>query len=127
MTTTRRLSKAYDERIAVRRFTYKSWLLSGLLLVFGTVLIGYLMSRFTDASLPWLDAGTTSLSLIAQLWMNKKYLENWVLWILADFVYLYQYGVKELYLTMGLYAVFLLLAVSGYLNWKKEEVAVHER
>lgn len=119
--------KAYDERIAVRRFTNKSWLLSGLLLVFGTVLIGYLMSRFTDASLPWLDAGTTSLSLIAQLWMNKKYLENWVLWILADFVYLYQYGVKELYLTMGLYAVFLLLAVSGYLNWKKEEVAVHER
>jgi len=115
--------KASDERIAVRRFTPQNWLLSAVLLVFGTVVIGYLMSSYTNAALPWLDAGTTSLSLIAQLWMNKKYLENWVLWILVDFVYLYQYGVKELYVTMGLYAVFLVLAVSGYLNWKKEEIA----
>ena len=101
-------------------------LLSGALALAGTLLIGYLMNRFTDASLPWLDAGTTSVSLVAQYWLNKKYLENWILWIFVDFVYLYQYGVKELYITMALYAVFLLLAVSGYLNWKKQEVAAHD-
>jgi nicotinamide mononucleotide transporter len=118
--------KAYDERIAIHRFTPKHWLLSGALIVAGTACIGFLMSQYTDASLPWLDAGTTSVSLVAQFWLNKKYLENWVLWIFVDFVYLYQYGVKELYITMVLYAVFLLLAVSGYLNWKKQEVAAHD-
>ena len=76
------------------------------------------MGRLTDASLPYVDAFTTMLSLLAQWWLNKKYLENWLLWVAADTVYLYQYAAKGLYLTTALYAVFLVMAIIGYRQWK---------
>ncbi len=112
--------RAADDRIAVRPLALPQWLLTGGLLAVGTVGIGYLLHRFTDAALPWVDALTTSLSLLAQWWMNKKYVDNWILWIIADVIYLYQYAYKALYFTTALYAVFLVLAVLGYLEWKKK-------
>jgi nicotinamide mononucleotide transporter len=83
----------------------------------GTLLLGFALQRLTDASLPWLDAFTTTLSLLAQWWTNRRYVENWLLWIAADAVYLYQYSYKALYFTTALYAAFLLLAVVGYRTW----------
>ncbi len=115
--------RAADDKIAIRRLSSRQWIYTGVTQVFGTVLLGYTMHRLTDAALPWLDAFTTTLSLIAQWWMNKKYLENWTLWILVDVVYLYQYTVKDLYLTTGLYAVFLGLAAMGHVEWKKKVAA----
>ena len=112
--------RANDDRIAVRPLTMNQWLLTGILLVAGTAGIGYLLHRFTDAALPWVDALTTTLSLLAQWWMNKKYVDNWILWIIADVIYLYQYAYKALYFTTVLYAVFLVLAVLGYREWKKK-------
>ena len=115
-------NRADDDRIAVRKLAPQQWLLTGGLLVLGTLGIGYLLQRFTDAALPWVDALTTSLSLLAQWWMNKKYLDNWTLWIIADAIYLYQYAYKALYFTTVLYAVFLVLAVMGLREWKQKMV-----
>ncbi len=115
--------RAADDRIAVRQLVLPQWLLTGALLVIGTAGIGYLLHRFTDAALPWVDALTTTLSLLAQWWMNKKYVDNWTLWIVADVIYLYQYAYKALYFTTALYAVFLVLAILGYLEWKKKLAA----
>jgi nicotinamide mononucleotide transporter len=112
--------RADDDKIAVGRLNMVQWGMSGGLQIAGTLAIGYGMARFTDAALPWLDAFTTVMSLIAQWWMNHKYLENWVLWIVVDLIYLYQYTAKGLYLTTGLYFVFFILAVFGYREWKKK-------
>lgn len=112
--------RAADDKIAVGRLNRRQWSVSGVVQVLGTLLLGYTMHRFTDAALPWIDAFTTTMSLLAQWWMNKKYLENWVLWITVDVIYLYQYSTKALYLTTGLYAVFTVLAVIGYFEWKRK-------
>ena len=48
--------------------------------------IGYYMSHQTNAALPYWDASTTSLSLVAQWLLSRKKLENWILWIVADFL-----------------------------------------
>jgi nicotinamide mononucleotide transporter len=112
--------RADDEKIAIGRLSLFQWGASGVVQVAGTIALGYTMSRFTDAALPWLDAFTTVMSLIAQWWVNKKYLENWVLWMLVDLIYLYQYTVKGLYLTTGLYFVFFILAILGYREWRKK-------
>jgi nicotinamide mononucleotide transporter len=113
--------RADDDKIAVRNLSDRQWRVTGLLLAVGTLCIGYTMQRFTDASLPWMDAFTTTLSLLAQWWMNKKFLENWILWIAVDVVYLYQYSYKALYFTTALYAVFLGLAIWGYFEWRKKQ------
>ena len=113
--------KALDEKIAIRRLSIPQWGITASLVLVGTIVAGFLLQRYTDAALPYLDAFTTVVSLSAQWWMNKKYLENWLLWIGVDAVYLYQYSVKSLFLTTGLYAVFLGLAIMGYQEWRRKE------
>ena len=81
--------------------------------------LGAILSRTTDAALPWLDSATTSTSLVAQFMMTRKILENWVIWIAVDVVYVGMFIYKELYLTAGLYAAFFVLAVAGYRQWKR--------
>ena len=84
-----------------------------------TAVVGGCLHSRTDAALPWLDAGTTSFSLAAQLLMTRKWIENWILWILVDLVYVYMYVVKDLHATAVLYTLFLGLAVAGLVEWRR--------
>ena len=72
-----------------------------------------------NADLAYPDATTTVLSLIAQYLMARKILESWLIWITVDILSLGIYSYKELYLTTGLYAVFLGLATLGFFKWRK--------
>ena len=83
------------------------------------LLLGTILGRYTDAALPWLDSTTTATSLIAQWMMAKKILENWLVWVAVDVVYIGMFLFKSLTLTAVLYAVFLVLSATGYLQWKK--------
>lgn len=81
-------------------------------------LLGTLLHRTTNAALPYLDSTTTSTSLIAQWMMTKKLLENWIVWVAVDVVYIGMFIYKSLYVTAGLYLVFLILSMMGYGEWK---------
>jgi len=92
------------------------------LLIIGIVcaaVLGTLLARFTDAALPYVDSATTSTSLVAQWMMTRKILENWAVWMAVDVVYVGMFIYKHLYLTAGLYTVFFVLAVMGYVQWKR--------
>jgi nicotinamide mononucleotide transporter len=77
-----------------------------------------LLHRTRNAALPYLDSATTSTSLVAQWMMTKKLLENWVVWVAVDVVYIGMFIYKSLYVTALLYLVFLVLSVMGYRQWK---------
>lgn len=85
----------------------------------GSALLGTVLRHATDAALPFMDSFLSSTSLVAQWMMTKKLLENWVVWIAVDVLYVGMFLFKGLYLTAGLYAVFLGLAVRGYLDWRR--------
>ncbi|NUO40361.1 MAG: nicotinamide mononucleotide transporter [Gemmatimonadaceae bacterium] len=85
----------------------------------GSALLGTLLRQTTDAALPFMDSFLSSTSLVAQWMMTKKLLENWLVWIAVDVLYVGMFLFKGLYLTAGLYAVFLGLAVRGYLDWRR--------
>ena len=85
----------------------------------GAALLGLTLYRHTDASLPFWDSSTTSFSLVAQWMQARKWIENWVLWIVVDVVYVGIYGYKRLFPTAGLYAVFVGLAVLGLVEWRR--------
>jgi len=72
-------------------------------------------------SAPFLDALTTVLSLIAQYLLNWKRLENWYVWIIADIIYVGLYAYKHLYLTAILYALFIIMCLSGLAAWKRSQ------
>jgi nicotinamide mononucleotide transporter len=96
-------------------------LLAGLNLVAWLALAAIL--RKTDAALPWLDALLTTTSLVAQWMMTRKILENWILWIAVDIVYVPMFLSQRLYATALLYAAFLVLAVMGFVEWRRSMVA----
>jgi nicotinamide mononucleotide transporter len=90
------------------------------LIVLGTwVLLATVTSRIPGAALPWLDAILVAISLVAQWMMTRKLLENWLLWIGVDVVYVGLFINRDLPLTAVLYAVFLGLAVLGYVQWRR--------
>jgi nicotinamide mononucleotide transporter len=110
---------AGDEMLAPTRAPGRA--LAGMLILgmVSSVAIGAAIGRNTDASLPWVDASTTSFSLIAQWMQTRKWIENWWLWIVVDAVYVGMYLIKALYLTAGLYLVFVMLAVMGLVEWRR--------
>lgn len=84
----------------------------------GAIVIGWFMHRFTDASLPWMDAALSSFSLVAQYWTARRHAASWLLWIGVDILYVGMFAFKDLWLTAGLYAAMILLAVLGYRRWR---------
>lgn len=85
----------------------------------GAIAIGWFTSRFTNAALPWMDAGLSSFSLVAQYWTARRHAASWLLWILVDVLYVGMFVFKELWLTAGLYAAMVGLAVLGYRRWQQ--------
>ena len=78
---------------------------------------GYLLFRFTDASYPFVDSTVLVLSILAQLQLMERKLENWIFWIIVDGIATPLFASKELYLTAAIYAAFFLNAVAGLWNW----------
>ena len=89
----------------------------------GVVLTGAILLFLrltTDAALPFWDASTTAFSLVAQWMMNEKLVENWLLWVVIDVIYVPFYVVQGLWLTgVVVYAISVWLAWRGYVDWRK--------
>ncbi len=83
------------------------------------VLIGCVLDRFTDSTVPWADAFTTALSIVAMWMLARKYVEQWLVWIVADMACSILYVYKDLWFTAGLYLVYAVIAVFGYRKWKR--------
>lgn len=81
------------------------------------------LKNFTDSPVPWGDAFTTSLSVVAMWMLAQKQLEQWLLWVVVNVASLCLYVWKGLYPTAVLFAVYTVVAVLGYLKWKKEMLA----
>ena len=75
-----------------------------------------------DAAMPWFDSFTASLSVWAISLQARRKWENWILWLLADIIYIPLYILAGKPLTAGLYAVFLILAIMGLRTWYRQRV-----
>lgn len=91
----------------------------GGILIF-TFLLGTFLFKSTDASFPYIDSFCTACSLVAQFFLARKIIENWLIWIFVDLIYVGVYIMKDLHLTAGMYALYILIAAMGYINWKKD-------
>jgi len=85
----------------------------------GILVVGTLMGRYTDASLPYWDAATSVLSIVAQILLARRKLENWIVWIIVDVMAIGIYTYKGLYPTAALYTIFLGVATLGFFTWKR--------
>ena len=84
-----------------------------------SVALGWVMARYTDAAAPFADSTIAGFSIAAQFLMAFRRIENWVLWIAVDVLAVGLFISRELYVTAGLYAVFLVLATAGLIGWMR--------
>ena len=85
--------------------------------------LGYFMSHVLHAAFPYWDATVAAASIIAQLMLTWRRIENWLWWIGANMISIVIYPLKGLYLTAGLYAFMMSLSFLGFLAWRKKLLA----
>jgi nicotinamide mononucleotide transporter len=84
-----------------------------------TLVSGFLLSKFTQAAMPYLDSFTTWGAIFTTWMVTRKILQNWHYWFVIDSVSVYLYINRGLALTALLFILYLVLVVVGYLSWKK--------
>ena len=82
-----------------------------------------LLTRLTNSTVPFWDAMTTALSVVAMWMLSRKLVEQWLVWLVVDVITVGLYLYKGIPLTAGLYALYSALAVAGYLRWRKQAAA----
>ena len=92
----------------------------GLSIVVVFLILYWLLISMSDSEVPTADALTTSFAVTAMWLMARKKIEHWVLWLLTDFISIGLYAYKGLYFTSMQYLVFSIIALYGYLDWKKK-------
>jgi nicotinamide mononucleotide transporter len=105
--------------VIVNQGTAKEYVLWVIAIAISTMVLGTIMTQYTDASFPYPDAFTTCASLGAQWLLSHKKLLNWMLWIVVDIVAIVVYWQKGLFPTSALYACFLVMAMIGQWQWYK--------
>jgi len=96
-----------------------SWHLRAcLILTVISLALGYVMANYTPAVFPYLDTFTTVFAVFATYLVVQKVLENWLYWIVIDFVSIYLYVEKGLMPTAILFMIYVVIAAYGYLKWQ---------
>ena len=110
---------ANRSELHVTRTPARLWLIFLMIGLVSWAVLSSITSRLPNAALPFMDSALVTVSLIAQYMMTKKYLENWILWIVVDVFYVGMLIYKKLNLTAFNYLVYLGLAVVGYIAWRR--------
>ena len=83
-------------------------------------IIYFILKKYTDSTVPVLDSFTTAIFIIGMWLQARKKIENWIYWIVGDTLVIPLFAYKGYVFTGVQFAVFLGLAVSGYIEWKKK-------
>lgn len=109
-----------ENQLPVRTTSIKIWInLSGIFIIIFVAIL-YILLKFTDSTVPYLDTLTTALSIVATWMLAKKYIEHWLIWIFVDVLSIGLYIYKSLWPTVILFTVYTAMAFIGYVEWKKD-------
>lgn len=117
---------AKNEKVKIETLNAKQNIFYFTLSAIGIFFFGYFLANIhiiftnlTPASVPYWDAATTSLSVMAMWLTARKKLENWVYWLIVDVLAVGIYTYKGIYFYALLYFIYIGLAAAGYIAWKK--------
>jgi len=105
--------------VAIQRLTSRGWLVVIATSAALWPALALLLHNFTDSDVAWWDALPTSLSLVGQVLLGRKYIENWLVWMVVNIISVALFAHKGLWLTCVLYALFTALSVWGWRAWRQ--------
>ena len=101
----------------ISRMKYNETIIGIVITAVLAVCLYYLLTNFTDSSVPYLDSFTTAVFITGMYLMAIKKVENWIYWIIGDVVCVFLFAYKGLVLSGFQYLVFLILAIAGLIEW----------
>jgi nicotinamide mononucleotide transporter len=110
---------ANEAKAPVMRVARKEIIFSIIAIAVFTFFLGTVL-KYTPASYPYIDSFCTACSLVAQVFLARKVLENWLIWIFVDVIYVGVYIFKHLDLTAAMYAIYVGIALLGYIDWLRD-------
>ncbi len=110
---------AQRQALDVTTLDRAGWIASLAAWAVGFVLLAWFLKTFTNTDVPHADGFLTAGSLVGQVLLSRKKVENWHAWIAVDILYVGLYVYKNLVLTAILYAVFVLMAIVGLRAWRR--------
>jgi len=109
--------KNKNKECRIKKITRIEWILSILLITLLSIIFKYI---FKNSVSPNIDSITSSISIVALYLLMKKKIDNWILWVIADILYIYMFFIQGNYLSSLLYFIFLILCIIGYKKWNKK-------
>ena len=110
---------AADEQLPITRFPMHKVLPVALLFAVAWAAIYEILIHFTNSDVPITDSFANALSFVGLWALARKYLEQWMVWIVVDVVLSALYIYKGIPFKASLYALYVVIAVAGYFKWKK--------
>ncbi len=114
---------AEQSRTYVVNTPRRAWPWLALAAVAGTAVLVWVLMTFTDSQVAIADAATTAASLVAQYMLNRKWIENWFVWILVDIAFVGLSIAAGLWVIAALYVLFIALCVIGFRSWSQAAAA----
>jgi nicotinamide mononucleotide transporter len=109
-----------DHSLPITKNSAKQHLIS----IFGVIafffILQFVLTNYTDSTVPNWDSATTAIFIVGMWLMALKKIENWIFWIIGDLISIPLYFHKGLMLTSFQFTVFLVIAILGYLEWRKK-------
>lgn len=111
--------KTQKKELKISHVAPRQWISLILLYAVSQIVTSTLLINFTDSDVPWLNGLTTALSIVGMWMLARKYIEQWIVWLVVDILSAGLYIYKGLYPTAALYLLYTVIAVFGYMKWKK--------
>lgn len=108
-----------DKELPITHATKRQWAAMAAIYIVAQVAISAMLIYLTDSDVPLFNGLTSALSIVGMLMLARKYIEQWIVWIVVDILSAALYIDKELYFTAGLYLLYAVIAFFGYRNWKR--------
>ena len=115
-----------EDHLVVRRWALGNHLFAVSVILILTLLSGEVLSNYTTAAMPFMDALTTWGAIVTTYMVAKKLIENWIYWFVIDSISIYLFVSRELYFTAVLFFVYLFIIIIGYRSWKQMELVQGE-
>ena len=113
-------SKKQKEELPISRIKLRAAVVCAVVAAVLWLGISYVLRTYTDSTVPYIDAFTTSLSIVAMWMLARKYVEQWLVWIVVDAVSAGLYFYKGIPFYGMLYAIYTTVAYFGYRRWLRQ-------
>lgn len=115
--------QSYSEAITITTRSLRTSVVIALLLslLACSLLVGWLLSRYTNDTQPYLDALTTVPAIAAQILMVMAFREHWYIWLMIDILYVVLWVRAENYCMVMQYAFWCINCVYGFIRWTQAQ------